>query len=144
MIEIRAEARSTVPFERLEVIQNGRVVAEKRANGALAETILETELLVSDGGWWAARCGGDQNVLASICPQPVSAHTSPIYVRCALKPAIAQPEAVQAILDHCHRFGQMLEQFDRQGQFVSVADRQRVTGIYHEARAILQAKLGGI
>ena len=140
-ISVHAEARSLVPFERLEVIHNGTVVAEKKATGAAPETILETDLPISESGWWALRCWGDQNVQASICPQPVSAHSSAIYIRRAGKPAIPQLDAVQAVLGHCEGFGQMLERLHRQGQFAGEVDRQRLTGIFNEARAILQAKL---
>jgi hypothetical protein len=143
-IRVHAQARSPVPFERLEVIHNGSVVAEKNATGTPSEGNLDMELPISESGWWAARCWGEHHVQTSICPQPASAHTSAISVRLDGKPMIPQAEAVQDVLDHCDRFGQMLERLDRQGRFASEADRQRVSGLFQEARAVLQAKLKDI
>ncbi|HMF16344.1 MAG TPA: CehA/McbA family metallohydrolase [Gemmataceae bacterium] len=143
-IHVRAHARSLVPFQRLEVIQNGAVVTEQKVADTPAETILDVELPISESGWWAARCWGDHHVQTSICPQPASAHTSPTYVRLGEKPMIPQSEAIQDVLDHCDRFGQMLDRLDRQGRFAGEADRQRLAGLLDEARAVLQAKLKGI
>ena len=139
-IQVRAEARSLVPFERLEVIHNGRVFAEQKASGIPAHAILETELAVTESGWWAARCWGEHHVEESICPQPASAHTSAIYVRLAGQLMIPRADAVRGVLDQCDQFGKMLDRLNRQGQFASQADRQRFTGLLQEARQIMQAK----
>jgi hypothetical protein len=139
-IQVRAEAHSQVPFERLEVIHNGTVVAEQEASSIPAQAILETELSISESSWFAARCWGEQQVQASICPQLASAHTSAIYVRLAGQLMIPRADAVRGVLDQCDQFGKMLDRLNRQGQFASQADRQRFTGLLQEARQIMQAK----
>src|SRR5207253_898227 len=93
-LQVRAEARSLLPFERLEVIHDGAVVAEQKATGAPATATLEIDVPVLESGWWAARCWGDHDMEASICPQPASAHTSPIYIDFAGKPLMPQLDAL--------------------------------------------------
>jgi hypothetical protein len=140
-VQFRATMRSLVPCERLEVIHNGAVVVEKQVTGVPAEAVLEGTLPISQEGWWAARCWGDQDIQGSICPQPVSAHTSPIYVQLGKGPMKPQPEAVQTVLEQCDRFGAMLERLDREDRLASAADKQRLTGLFQEACALMQAKI---
>jgi hypothetical protein len=73
-VRIQAHARSILPFERLEVIVNGEVLAGAEASGAPAEARLEGELEVPGTCWLGARCWGDVGV---------AAHTSPVYVQVA-------------------------------------------------------------
>lgn len=75
-IEVRAEAKSVIPIHRIEIVFNGKVVAEKQeAKGARELTLGET-IRVPGPGWLAARCASripDQN-------QRIAAHTSPVYI----------------------------------------------------------------
>src|SRR5262249_1566957 len=45
-VRVHAEARSIVPFDRLEVILNGEVVADRAASGSPARASYEAELLI--------------------------------------------------------------------------------------------------
>jgi hypothetical protein len=76
-LEVEARARSYVPFHRLEVIMNGRVVASREeAQGSQDLTLKET-LRVPGPCWLAARCASRVEPARSL---RVAAHTSPIYV----------------------------------------------------------------
>jgi hypothetical protein len=75
----RVEARSFVPFHRLEVVANGRVVASRDEAAGTREMTLEEAVPVSGPGWLAARC------VSRFGPTTawglgIQAHTSPVYL----------------------------------------------------------------
>jgi hypothetical protein len=75
-IEVRIEATSFVPFHRLEVVFNGKVVARREEAAGTRQMTLTEKVNVAGPGWLAARC-------ASRVPAArfgVSAHTSPVYL----------------------------------------------------------------
>jgi hypothetical protein len=86
-LEIRAEAKSLVPFDRLEVVSGQEnVVVSVQANGSPAKACLEVKLPPGQtpGGWLAARCVGEQRLpKARGGDSYVFAHTSPVYVQVA-------------------------------------------------------------
>jgi hypothetical protein len=78
-LALRLEARSFIPFHRLEVVANGRVVASREAAAGTREMILEEAVPVSGPGWLAARC------VSRLGPTTawglgIQAHTSPVYL----------------------------------------------------------------
>ena len=74
-VEVRAEATSTLPVHRLEIVLNGRVVASREEkNGARAMELRET-VAVPGPSWVAARCASRLTVGGA----RVAAHTSPVY-----------------------------------------------------------------
>jgi len=79
-VEVRAEAKCFVPIHRLEIVQNGRVVAQREEPDGPREITLNEKIHVEGPGWLAARC------ISSLGPTTawgfkVLAHTSPIYLR---------------------------------------------------------------
>ncbi len=75
-VEVQAEAQSTIPIHRLEVVWNGKVVSETVENAGAHRLILKDTVRVPGPGWLAARC-------ASRVPnreRRIAAHTSPVYV----------------------------------------------------------------
>jgi hypothetical protein len=76
-VRIRAEAKSLKPFERVEVVANGCVIAEAHARGSPAEAIVELEFPVQTPGWIAARCVGEYD--GETLLDWIGAQTSPIY-----------------------------------------------------------------
>jgi hypothetical protein len=87
-----AQVMSVVPFERVEVVANGRVIASTPADPADDVTVatVEVENPLPAGGWVAARCLGAKSDLYPHVP--VFAHTSPVYVG-----ETRQPDAVAAV-----------------------------------------------
>lgn len=79
-VEVSLEATSFVPFHRLEVVMNGRVIASREDGAGTREMILREKVHVEGAGWIAARCasrfGPTTEWQLRIC-----AHTSPVYVR---------------------------------------------------------------
>ena len=84
-LRVRATSRSRMPYEKLEIIQDGRVVAEASPSGLHFEAALETQVSFERSGWVAARCYGKEMLPYGGPPghwfrMPVFAHTSPLWV----------------------------------------------------------------
>ena len=126
VLRISARALSRLPFERLEVVQNGVVVAEQSAISQ-REAKLEREVLASQGGWIAARVAGGSKTHAGY---PVFAHTSPIYYRTLgtlSRQAAAAGEFVDEIEDSV-RF------IRKNYRFASDADQALALGRFEQGR----------
>ena len=79
-VEVQAEARSFVPFHRVEIVLNGRVVASREERDGVREMILREKVQVNGPGWLAARCFSKAGLTTS-WGLKVLAHTSPVYVQ---------------------------------------------------------------
>jgi hypothetical protein len=98
-LRVRAEAQSTVPFDRLEVLADGEVIAEKEASGNRQSAALEVEHAAAGSGWLAARCWGRERLGDGQC---IYAHTSPVYFQAEgrpLRPAAETVAPLVAVLD---------------------------------------------
>jgi len=78
-IEVHASAQSFVPFHRLEIVLNGRVVASRDAVSGTREMTLTEKIHVPGPGWLAARCSSQLGPVTS-WEFMVQAHTSPVYL----------------------------------------------------------------
>ncbi|PYV24915.1 MAG: hypothetical protein DMG27_11670 [Acidobacteria bacterium] len=78
-IEVHASAQSFVPFHRLEIVLNGRVVASRDAASGTREMTLTEKIHVPGPGWLAARCSSQLGPVTS-WEFMVQAHTSPVYL----------------------------------------------------------------
>ena len=56
LIKVRADVRSIIPVETLDILFNGRVLATKDLSGNRQESTLEIEATLTQSGWLAARC----------------------------------------------------------------------------------------
>src|SRR5207245_7457892 len=88
---VHAEARSNVPFERLEVVFNGEVVAAARTASRPLRAELDTALRIDESGWLAARCDGPRWEKGTSETGPtyagqICAHSSPIYIHVVGQP----------------------------------------------------------
>ncbi len=79
-VQAVVDARSFVPFHRLELVQNGRVVASRDAPGGTRELKLDEKLKIAGPGWIAARCVSKHGPTTN-WRLGIQAHTSPVYVR---------------------------------------------------------------
>ena len=90
-VVLSAKVRSLKPFERLEIVAAGKVIASKPAEFDKNESMWFSELQMpfspTESFWVAARCTGTN----------AFAHTSPIVVRLNSQPLNKQTEAVAAI-----------------------------------------------
>jgi hypothetical protein len=83
-LQVQAEARSLLPFEKLEVVQNGAVVASAAAaGGPIFSATVDATIDAGDGGWLAARCYGNFD---DDRQDWIGAQTSPVYVHRSGRP----------------------------------------------------------
>jgi len=85
-IHVSATAEGIFPIWTLQVVQNGRVVAEVDEPHGARHLQLQAQLPVERNCWLAARCGGphywDAPSHLGPWPRGIFAHTSPVYVAC--------------------------------------------------------------
>ena len=92
-LQVRAVS-GELPFDSLEIVQDGRVVSEWRGMEPVFQKELKTSLKVSASSWIAARCSG---------PHTVHAHTNPVWIYFNGK-ALYQAEAVRELERHVDSF----------------------------------------
>jgi hypothetical protein len=136
-LRVRVEAQSTAPFERLEVLADGEVVAEKEASGDRQSAVLEVEHVPAGSGWLAGRCWGPDWLPSGQC---VYAHTSPVYVEAEGRPVRPAGETLTpllAVLD------QTLGWVTREARCENERQREHLAGVLGEARRELLRWQGG-
>lgn len=90
-LEARVAVTSIVPFDRVELIANGRVV--ETISGQPGRTTADATVTIPlpDGGWIAARVVGTAHPLVG--DSYVFAHTSPVYVVRGGRPWVSRDDA---------------------------------------------------
>ncbi len=88
-MEASVEATSYVPFHRLELVLNGKVVASREEAGGARQMKLAEKVTVKGPGWLAARCGSR----VAAARFGVAAHTSPVYLAVPGEEAFSAPAA---------------------------------------------------
>ena len=101
-VEVEAWAESILPIHRLEIVQEGRVVASAESRNGTRRLELKDKLTVDAHTWLAARCGGpgyfggDPHL--DVSARGMIAHTSPIYVACGGDWSMFNRETAQYML----------------------------------------------
>lgn len=95
-VQVRAEARSVVTYGRLQLVADGRVIAEVRPSGDVARAVIEKDWEVRASGWLAARCVGEPE-------ERLLAHTSPVCLKVAGLPGAGDEGARQMLVGHLRR-----------------------------------------
>ncbi|MFL5246052.1 MAG: CehA/McbA family metallohydrolase [Gemmataceae bacterium] len=139
-LHVRAEASSIVPFDRLEVIVDGRVAAKAESEGTPASACLEADVPVSSSGWIAARCLGSHQLFHRPANQRVFAHTSPVYIRMEGRSPAASPEIVAALARHLDG---MADWARTQARCETDQQRERLVGIFLAAKKELHKRGAG-
>lgn len=127
-LKVIATAVSRLPFERLEIVQDGEIVAEQAAVGQ-REARLEREIPVERGGWIAARVFSRSKTHAAT---QVFAHTSPVYYRVS-GTASRRAEAAGAFVDEVERSVRFVRKSYR---FARQADLAVAAGRFEQARQV--------
>jgi hypothetical protein len=78
-LEVHAEAHSVSPFHVLQIVVNGQVVAEEKADAGALHAHVATKLQARESCWVAARCLSQLKVW-HCWPVHMAAHTTPVYV----------------------------------------------------------------
>jgi hypothetical protein len=92
-VHVEAEVMSlTGPVNRLEVVLNGRVVAQEASKRGARTLKLSSPVNVPGSGWLAARCVSESRAW-SVWPQHIAAHTSAVYVKAGREELFDNPTA---------------------------------------------------
>ena len=127
-LRVWARATSRIPFERIEIVRDGEVIAEQpsvQGRDATLERVIE----IDEGGWIAARVSGGAKTYAGY---PAFAHTSPIYLRVPGTP-FRKAAAAGSFVDEIARSSRLIRKTFR---FESDAQRALALGRFEEARLI--------
>ena len=82
-LEVEAHVQSILPVTTLQIVQQGKVVAQTESEQGRKKLRLRAKLKVDSNTWLAARCGGPGYTAVSHHDgwgRGIHAHTSPIYV----------------------------------------------------------------
>ena len=127
-LKVKARALSRLPFDRLQIVRDGVVVAEQAAVNR-REAILEREIPVEQGGWIAARVESSAKTHALF---GVFAHSSPVYYRVEGTPS-RRAEAAGAFVDEIEQSVRLIR---KSYKFASEADKAVALGRFEAARRI--------
>ncbi len=78
-LHITATAYSAQPFDAIDIVLNGQVIASARADRNHLSATIESTITINESSWLAARCYG-RGKLHTHYSTDIGAHTSPIYV----------------------------------------------------------------
>jgi hypothetical protein len=130
MVPVRVEASGGMPFDQVELLANGNVIATKEASGNRQAAVLEAGYVIQESGWLAARCWGRDRFGGEKRGQCVYAHVSPVFVQVKgkpLQPNAATTEPFRAILNRT------LEWIAQSARCGTSHQRERLTAILNEA-----------
>lgn len=127
-LQVKARALSRLPFDRLQIVRDGVVVAEQAAVNR-REASLEREIPVEQGGWIAARVESSAKTHALF---GVFAHSSPVYYRVDGTPS-RRAEAAGAFVDEIEQSVRFIR---KSYKFASEADKAVALGRFEAARRI--------
>ena len=130
-LRVKARAISRLPFDRLQIVQDGVVVAEQVAVNR-REATLEREIPVEQGGWIAARIESSAKTHAAF---GVFAHSSPVYYRVPATP-FRRAESAGSFVDEIEASVRYLK---KNYKFASEADKAVAMGRFEAARKIYGA-----
>jgi hypothetical protein len=135
-VKLSASVTAGVPLERIEFVQNGRLIERKdlAENDRVAR--LEKSVEVSRSSWFAVRVTGRPCRSLDSRELP-SAHSSPVYVLVGAKPVLVR-EDLELMIRWVDRLWAYLEERNNYGPG---DNRERARRMFDEARAHYTAKL---
>lgn len=134
---IAAEVVSRTPLRRVEVIQNGLVVAETQAAAGARSLRIAKEVAVDKSCWFAIRVTGEEARGLGAGDQVTRAHTTPVYVTMGGKPAVVRDD-VDLLIRWVDRLWALLEE---RNNFGPGDNREQARRMFQQAREHYQAKL---
>jgi hypothetical protein len=140
-VHVHIEAISLVPFQSVELLWNGHVVASSMAALELpCKANLDYDLPTNRSGWLAVRCRGTALLPNSRQDnvREVFAHTTAIAVRKEGSPFVAEATVIDRFLEE---LDSMLDWTENKALCSTQRDRDRLRYIFEEARTVLAKKL---
>jgi hypothetical protein len=125
-LRVKASAISRLPFERLEIVRDGEIVAEQLAIN-MREAAIEQDISVDRGGWLAARICSRAKTHAGYT---VFAHSSPVYFRVPNTP-FRRAAAAGAFIDEIEESVRFIR---KRYRFASQGDQALALGRFEAGR----------
>ena len=124
--------QSHYPIKQVQLLYNGKAVAQEMFDEGSTGGQLESEVTVSSDGWLAARLSSDAR---DSFFQPVFAHTSPVYV----KAGVDGPEKKAAAAWFDKTIEDSLEWVRARGRFYNDNQRQEILNLFREGQSVYKA-----
>lgn len=143
IVRVRAHSRSRIPIERLEIVENGRVVSAVENPDRKLDVELEAKLPIERSTWLAARAYSPEKLpyqafpMAGLPSVPVMAHTSPIYVSVEGQPR-RSPEDARVLLGWVQ---EAIEWARTQARFEKPEQREDMITLFQRAEAIYRSQV---
>jgi len=136
-VSVKASASGRLGFEKLQLIQNGKVVSESKpqAKAGHVEARLDQRIKIDEPSWLALRISTQAN---NEFGRPLFAHTSPIYVKVGGK-TIRQPEEVAYLVKQMEGAKQEIA---TKALFASPKERETVLSVYENGIRTLRSSGG--
>ncbi|MBM3935038.1 MAG: hypothetical protein FJ319_12190 [SAR202 cluster bacterium] len=100
-VRVEAWSESIFPIHRLQIVQDGRVVAETISKKGSRRLTISEDIKITGHTWLAARSGGPDyygNNHVDVWSRGVFAHTSPVYVACGGEWSMFDPDTARYML----------------------------------------------
>jgi len=138
-LKVSAKAQSLEPYDVLEILVNGKVVAAAKPSGQYFVAAIEQAIDLDRGGWIAARAHGRKMLPygATWWKMPVFAHSSPVYLEMVGRQADAAASA-EILLD---QLGYLRRWAEERANFPAPENRIEALGHIAKAQAIYESKL---
>ena len=156
VLQIHARAESQLPYDRLEIVRNGDVIASATPSGKLHQSEIHLEYPLRGSGWIAARAledlhrypavefdrvhSAEGTLLSSLYgtrrPEKVFAHTSPVYAILDGKPIRSWDDAQYYIryLEHA------MDWLKQEARFASAEDRKSSIEAFQQGKALYEKR----
>jgi hypothetical protein len=156
VLQICARAESQLPYDRLEIVRNGEVIASATPAGPRRQAEIHLEYKVSGSGWIAARALEDvhrypgvefdkihrsegtlfSSLYGTRRPENVFAHTSPVYAILDGKPIRSWDDAQYYVryLEHAQDW------LKQEAGFASAQDRKSSIAAFEQGKALFQQR----
>jgi TolB protein len=129
-VAVDVRARSAAPLEKVEIVQDGKVVASVEGDGTECDLSLKESVRFTGSGWVAARCF-EINPRAPKGPEHC-AQTSPVYVMVG-DDAIANRNDAEYFIKV---MDELIAEATSTSDFETEAQRQEVLALHHRARKV--------
>ena len=136
-VSVKATASSRVGFEKMQLIQNGKVVSESESQpkDGLVEASLDHRIKIDEPSWLALRVSTQAN---NELGRQLFAHTSPIYIKVGGK-SIRKPDEVAYLIKQMEEARQEIA---AKALFASPKEREAVLSVYERGIRTLRNSSG--
>ena len=134
-LEASVSWESHYALERVELVQNGAVIAAESLEGGSTGGQFQADVPVVSDGWVAARAASDTRDSFS---QPIFAHTSPVYLRAG----VDGPEKKDAADWLDGQIERSLDWVRTRGRFYTDAQRREVVDLFRQGQEVYRSIAG--